>query len=78
MRAYLLGLFRPRRPMADPSGREVIATLREAVAAKSIKAYPVMDDVDAGYEMAIDEVLDLIDGYEKSAFLHHKKQEMKP
>lgn len=72
MRAYLLGLFRTPRPKVEPSARQVLDDIRRLVETKNIPV--IMDDVDAGYDMAVDEILDLIEDYQRLHFPHAKKE----
>lgn len=49
-----------RQAAHDQSAHQVLLTLRERVERMNIPV--VADDYDAGYDMAVDEVLALIDG----------------
>lgn len=63
MRAYLLALYRTVRPATEPTARDALAAIRARVLAKHVPV--IADDIDAGYDMAVDEVLDVIDDYQR-------------
>lgn len=55
----MLRWFRRRKPVPQLSGREALLALRAQIEQMNIPV--VADDFDAGYDMAIDEVLVLIE-----------------
>ena len=57
----LQNLFRPR--IKPVTALEAITHVRAAVERLNISV--VADDVDAGYDMAIDELIDILDDYKK-------------
>lgn len=67
MKTALLKLFRmDRRPPVPPHppALVVLGMIRAQIEAKIVPV--IADDVDAGYDMALDEVLDIIADYEKA------------
>lgn len=55
----MFGWMRKRVQTPHPTVHQVLVVLRDEVERKNIPV--IMDDFDAGYDMAIDEVLALID-----------------
>ena len=54
----MFGWFKRKAPIAEQTGREALVALRGRVEQMNIPV--VADDFDAGYDMAVDEVLVLI------------------
>lgn len=55
----MLRWFRRRKPLPQQTGRDALLALRACIEQMNIPV--VADDFDAGYDMAIDEVLVLIE-----------------
>lgn len=65
MLSQLRKLFRTQTSVGRmPTALEALAFIRKEVERKNVAI--VADDIDAGYDMAIDEIIDVIEDYEKA------------